>query len=232
MLRKILGLTIAAVTVPHFCEAKFPYDDALAPRDRSDKKIENYHRLLNAKLSVTPFDCGRVLDTPSFERENMVSVYSRLRKGQRTYYVSLVEPEAQLWKYSDLKKQTHDARNVPVRRIEAEIPASLGKRLKQAWLEMLQRLRPLRREPGANPNSEAEFEFTGTLHFSIQRANRPPLEGELWTPPPGKKTQMFKEISDDLYKYCEAIPAKRPAIANRIDRHARQLLDEIKSRSR
>jgi hypothetical protein len=40
--------------------------------------------------------------------------------------------------------------------------------------------------------------------------------------------QALAKISDSLWEYCKATPVKRSAIANKIDREAKRLLEQLK----
>lgn len=223
---RVLSLTVAIVTIACFASAEVRTGDRantdhLSPVNRGDESINKYRALLAAKLGVTPFDCGRVVDTSSFGPETFVSVYSQMRNGRRVYYVTSVQAEANLWQRTKSMHEVGKARGVGVRRIDAEIPQSIAQTIRQIWLRMLHDLRPA-------PPLGLEFVMNGYLDFSIQQSAAHSLDGELGLPAPGPKTQALVKISDGLWEYCQATPAKRPAIANKIDLEVKHLLAQLK----
>ena len=199
-------------------DAKF---DHLSPLDLVDKKMNSYRSFLSQKLGLTPFDCGRVVEDASLGPEGLVSVYSRVRNDRRGFYVSSTKATVNIWQHSKSMRDIAQAQAVQIRRVDVEIPAIVAEHIRQVWLRMLRRERPLDR-------SRIELELAGYLRFSIQRPHVAQLAGEIWLPPQGPKTQTLVKISENLWKYCEASPASRAAIATTIDREARQLLAQLK----
>jgi hypothetical protein len=195
--------------------------DHLSPLDFSDRSVNNYRSFLAAKLGMTPFDCGRIIDTPSFEPESIVSVYSETQNGHRAFYVTSVQAAANLWQSSKSMRDLAQAQTVSIQRINAEISESIAKKIRTIWTKML-------RDAHVPPPLGLEFELDGKLGFSIQQPDGLPLDGELWLPPPGPKTQALVKISDALGEYCKATPANRTAVANKIDREATRLLEQLK----
>ena len=196
-------------------------NDHLAPPNRADEKVNSYQRLLLAKLGVTPFDCGRVVDASSFGPEILVSVHSRMQDGRRAYYVTSSSPEGNLWQRTYSLRRPGNAESTRIRRIDAEIPESVALEIKEVWLRMLRRARP-------SPPLGLEFEIQGYLEFSIQQSNSHSVHGQLQLPASGPKTQTLAEISDDLWKYCQAAPTNRHAIADKIDKNAKRLLESLR----
>lgn len=193
-------------------------EDNLVPVDWKIKTEDRYRRLLELKLGITPFDCGRAIMQPSFGGETSVSVYSLLTKnGQRTYCVTYCEAEANFWQRTNGLQHIDAARNVRVRRIDAEIPQQAAGIVKEVWLRMLQDSRPI------DPTSR-KFVVSGLdVEFSLQRSDDRPVYGDLGLPAQGNKTKALKRLADALVEYCQAAPAKRTAIANKIEREAKQL---------
>lgn len=214
-------ITISVLTSADVRAARRGNFDHLSPLDFGDKKMNSYRSFLSQKLGLTPFDCGRVVDDASLGPEGMVSVYSRVQNDGRNFCVSSTEATVNIWQHSNSMRDIAQAQAVRIRRVDVEISAVVAEHIRQVWLRMLRRERPLKR-------SRIEFELAGYLRFSIQRPHGAQLEGELWLPPQGPKTQALVEISENLWKYCKASPAGRLAIATTIDREARQLLAQLK----
>lgn len=111
--------------------------DHLAPLAQVDERITKYQALLRAKLGITPFDCGRVLNEPSFEPESVVSVYSPVQGGQQRYHVTLVTAKANIWQETESMHHVDKAAAVNIERIDAEIPQGVAEHIRQVWLQML-----------------------------------------------------------------------------------------------
>jgi hypothetical protein len=212
----ILGLSLAQAR-----SDDRPNADHLSPLDLSDKSINNYRSFLAGKLGVTPFDCGRVIDTPSFEPESFVSVYSHTQNGRRVCYVTVTRADANLWQRTKSLHDMRAAQNVGIQRIDAEISESVAKKIRQVWTRMLQASR-------VPPPLGLELELDGKLIFSIQQAVGSTLAAQLWLPAPGPKTRALVEMSNALWDYCKSAPANRPAIASKIDQEATRLLAKLK----
>ncbi len=215
----ILGMVVLAFV--RVCSGEQTSTDYLSPLDRVDEKITRYQDFLTAKLGITPFDCGRVVDEPSFEPESIISVYSQMQNGRHAFYVTSVKAAANLWQRSKSMRAIAQAQAVDIKRVDAEIPQTVAEHIRQVWLRMVRE-----RHPWERPR--LEFELGGYLRFSIQQLDGPPLEAELWLPPRGPKTRALVKISDALWEYCKAAPANRPAIANEIDREATRLLEQLR----
>ena len=203
------------------CSGERRSSDYLSPLERVDEKITRYHVFLTEKLGVTPFDCGRVVDEPSFGPESIISIYSQTHNGRRAFYESSVQAEANLWQRSKSMGDMGQTRAVGIRRVDAEIPQGVAEHIRQVWLRMLRDRHPWER-------SRLEFALSGYLRFSIQQPDGSPLEAELWLPAREPKRQALVQISEALWNYCRAAPASRPAIAKKIDREANRLLAWLK----
>jgi len=217
-------LTVAGAGVLAFAgvsSGSNPRGDHLSPLERLDERTTKYQEFLTTKLGITPFNCGRVVDQPSFGSESVVSVYSQTQNGRLVSYVSCVQAAENLWQRSKSMHDVANAQAVGIKRVDAEIPSAVAEHIKQVWMRMLRDRRPWKRP-------RLEFELGGYLRFSIQQLHGPALEAELWLPPPGPKTQALVKISDALWEYCKATPAARPAIASKIDREATALLALLK----
>jgi hypothetical protein len=196
--------------------------DHLSPVDRADEKMEKFRALLNLKLGVTGFDCGRVIDSSSLGPEGVLSVWSETKTGRRTYHVTSVEAIDNLWQLTKSMRQPDNARAVATHRMDVEISEAIAEKIKQAWTKMLETERPA-------SSSEVRYVMDGYLDFSIQRpGDSSALYGQIRLPAPGPKTEALAKISDALWEYCKAAPADRPAIANKIDREATRLLALLK----
>jgi hypothetical protein len=213
----LVGLVISGV-----CSADDPNDDHLSPVDRRDKALNRYRSLLIKKLGVTPFDCGRIIDSASLGPEAVLSVWCEGNGGRQACRITSIEALENLWQRTNSMRDPASVEGVAIRRIDTNIPESTAKRIREIFLRMLQNVRP------AAPLG-AELVMSGYLDFAIQRSSdSPPLEGEILLPPRGPKTQALVNISDALWEYSKAAPANRPAVARKIDREATALLDQLK----
>jgi hypothetical protein len=195
--------------------------DHLSPVDRGDEKMNEFRDLLNVKLGVTPFDCGRVTDSSSLGPEGVLSVWSETKAGRRTYRVTSVEAADNLWQRTKSMRDADKARSVTTHRIDVQISEPIAEKIKQVWTGMLRDARP------ASP-SEVRYVMDGYLDFSIQQsAHSSSLYGHLALPAPGPKTESLVKISDALWEYCKAAPENRSAIASKIDREVTRLLAQL-----
>lgn len=104
-----------------------------------ERPYAKFRRLLAVKLGPTTFDCGRIIVMPAFEPEFAVSVHSSdVSNTKRTYYVTCVTAADNLWQKSDMVQYPRRAEQVRTDRIDAEIPETTAKLLRDAWLVMLQ----------------------------------------------------------------------------------------------
>lgn len=214
-----------------------------------------YRKLLIAKLGVTPFDYGRSILLPFGEPEASQSIYSKSTKDRRTYFVTRVSSERDLWDLTEGGRYPERAASVRIDRIDIEIPARTAELLRQVWLGMLDGPQKPRPTPSPSPpkrgaaaKSEERFVLMDPsfLEFSISRSDNAPLVGVLnvsagyggtkkTTLPRvrhdtsgfGDRVRMLAELSESVYQYCIARPGDRPLIANQIEQKASQLLEML-----
>jgi hypothetical protein len=231
---KILSLTLPLLMIAQAGAGQTLKDirhdqDYLQPTDRSDEKLNKYRNLLEAKLGITPFDCGRVIIHGGLGgRDSSVSVSSRRSgNGGLTYWVTLVEAD-NLWEQTNGTKHLEKARRVKVKRVDATIPTQIAQTLKEVWSRMLHNVRA-RKAKLAKSETAIEIELIGlAMGFSLPRNKGEPLRGEFpFKPQPGTRTYALMELSDALYDYCQADDDKREAIGSRIQRDAKRLLARL-----
>ena len=197
--------------------------DHLAPVNL--KVFKQYREVLDDKLGVTPFDCGRAMTQPSSEGESAVSVYSRPAKNKRRiYYVTFTKAEANLW------QRREAPRKVKVRRIDAEIPSQTARNLKLVWLRMLQDARDSEATP--LPKRQAVVAEGTLMEFSIQRSKGAPLFGEIVVSLPniGKNIAALTNLSVTLADYCQSSATERVELNTSINRQALQLLVALRAK--
>jgi hypothetical protein len=204
--------------------------DHLQPIGWEDKRNDQYRHLLESKLGVTPFDCGRAIVELPFEGELSVSVYSSSQENrQPRYFVTYVKAEHNLWQRTGMLKHPDAARSVKAMRHDAEIPDTTAKFVKDVWVRML---KDVRRDPRSSKPYMVGGEYViGGLgrEFSIQQSHHSRLNGWLFrSPAPGTKTEALVKLTDMLIDYSEAFPADRPAIGDKIHREAKSLLTRLK----
>ena len=232
------GLLIAALEFDH-----------LEPEPPYLREHPNYRKVLISKLGVTPFDCGRLLALPFPGGEGSQSVYSKSSNGRRVYYVTRISSEKNLWDLTDGGRHPEMARSVKTQRIDAEIPQKTAELLRQVWLGMLEG--PQKPRPTPPPNhvvlvDASFFEFSiertdgpslvGVLNISAgyagrERTTAPALPRAQIAPGFGDRLRMLVDVSEAVYQYCVAEPAKRSAIARKIDQKATRLLEMLNPRN-
>jgi hypothetical protein len=200
-------------------------DDYIQPVNFARDKV---YRKLSSGLCSTGFDCARVLTVPAFSAERCVSVYSTQINERPLYFVTEIIPGESLWQRTDGGNHPERARDVKIKRIDAQIPAATATRVRRVWAEMLSRARP-KRQPPINEVRVISTDAT-MMEFSIDKRRDRILWGELNVslPIPGKRTKALVDLSEKLARYCEAKASQRRAIADDIDAEADQLLADLK----
>ena len=254
MKRSFSSATVIAAYLFGGCLIAGPVFDHLEPPHLGG--YPQYRKILLAKLSVTPFDCGRLIVLPFSDTEGSQSVYSKFNNGQHSYYVTRISREKNLWDETDGGRYARKAASIRTHRIDAAIPERTAKLLRQVWLAMLQGPQRPRPTPPPSPPkrggaARAEERFIlmdpSFLEFSIEPTDGPPLVGVLNisagyagptrtslpraprnAPGFGDRLRMLVEVSDAVYQYSIAKPEQRPAIANEINRKAIRLLETLK----
>ncbi len=186
-----------------------------------------YRALIHRRLCVTPFDCGRVIVVPPFQKSEIsVSVYSRRSAaGATEYYATSVEPADNLRDWSDAGRLPDRAKGLKVRRIDAPIPAKTAELLKQVWSRMLSGAQ----RPSGPRVSDFVYMDATILEFCVGGQSRSQC-GELeWVPTLPKKTHLLSDFAVALPGYCAARVDARPALARKLDRQATALLKMLKS---
>jgi hypothetical protein len=187
-----------------------------------DTHFQKYRLLLASKIGTSPFNCGRVIITPAFEGESSLSVQcERFSGGQPKCYATYVSANDNLWQRTNGVQKQEKARLIGTKRIDAEMSETTAELIKQVWLRMLGQVQ-------VHDNKKDKWRavpIDGTgFEFSI---SHPRLSGELdlFAPDRGSKLTELMSISQELVDYCNAKPGKRRALADRIEREARHLLN-------
>jgi hypothetical protein len=228
LIRKLTCTAAVAFTLPLPVLLSRTQPDHLLPVDLNE--FQKYRAIAAEKMCPTPFDCGRMIVTPAFIKpEQSVSVYSRRTDdGKRSrYYVAYLEAKENIWDASDGGRLRGRAKNIKVRRVDAEIAETTAQLVKQVWIGMLSGPQSPRKWP-----LSPEFLYQDATHaeFSIRLANKK-LYGEtpLILSDLGKKTRKLVELADTLADYCKLEASNRPRIAVKIERQATHLLAQLNS---
>ena len=226
--RVLLPAIILTVLAAHAQSLGASNSDHLLPVDL--KQFSRYRHLLRSTLGVTPFNCGRWTLWPPFQGEVCLSVYEISGNGKRTCFVTYIAAEQNLYQRTEAAQHPERARAVKIDRIDGEIPERTAHLLKEVWTRML--TGPHGAAPTPPPKKEM-ISIDGTImEWSLERRGAPPLYGmlDVSLPYPGDRTRLFVKLSNDLYEYCKAAPEKRLALADKINREARQLLAKLESK--
>lgn len=223
-----LTLEIIVVTSVVFIRSLAGSDvDHLLPVNLEEMPVTR--GLLRSKLGPTPFDCGRSTVWPPFQGEACVSIYGKSKGGRRTYWVTFVSAEENIYQRTDGGHHPEKAKTVTTKRVDAEIPERTALLLRKVWMKMLQGPHGARPTP---PPKRPPISIDGTLmEWSLERRGAPPLYGmlDVSLPFPGEKTRQFFDLSEAVYQYSQAIPDKRPGLVDKIDKQATKLLKKLKS---
>jgi len=204
--------------------------DYLEPLDR--EMFSRFYDVLLSYFSVTPFDCGRGIVANSSNPEYSISVYSTSQRGESTrYHATYIAADSNLWQETNRGYDPEKARNVKMRRLDAEFPQRTAILLKDAWRGML--IMPY--HPKARSVSvEGPVVLDGAVElFSIERLNAPPVAGQLIVPVKleGRKTDRLVLLTNLIADYCKAKVIDRPRIVKRIDQEASLLLRSLKAKN-
>jgi hypothetical protein len=166
---------------------------------------------------------------PPFDPESTTSVYSVSTNGRPTYYVTDISAAANLWQRTDGVRYPTRAKDIKVKRLDAQIPKRTAQLIKEVWLQVLKG--PNGPRPIQPPPRVIALDVTHA-EFSLARPDAAPLRGDLdfSLSFPGRRTKQLVDILNRLYDYCKAGPSERPAIAEKIDRQATHLLADLRSR--
>jgi hypothetical protein len=204
--------------------------DHLVPVERHEEK---YRAFIQKRLCLTPFDCGRFLEMPSFQKsEFSVSLYSSGGGTHTLYRATYVEAADNLRGWSDAGRLPNRAKKVKVRRNDADIHAAAGALIKEVWTQMLSGCQaPRQREYASSNGVEGVIYGDATIgEFAVRSPNGTTLRGETeLVPDLGKNTTMFIEIAEGLADYCKTPSSKRPAMLAKLDGKAKKLLARIKN---
>ncbi len=201
---------------------KYEPADHLLPAD-PEILGNKYVAILKEKLCVTPFDEGRVLILPAFAGEESLSVYSQRRdKGHQLHYVTYLAASENLSDRTGSGRYPQEAKNVRIRRIDAEIPERTAKLVKRGWFEALAHTRPLSKSERA---LELVFTDAAEAQFSLSEPHRT-LSGRTVMAPGrlGRRMNELVAITDLLRAYCKSKPADRPVIAAKIESESTRAL--------
>lgn len=194
----------------------------IVPTDRTDLRINTYRMLLEKKLGVTPFNCGRVIDAPSFGSERVLSIYCTILGSKNTCFITVTEAASNLWQFTRSQKDEKRAARVAVRRKDIEIPGHLAMQVAQLFRVALSN--PLRR----HVNSEDEA-FSGYLDLSLERDKTKALYASLRLPPTDPTTKLFEKTIRNLFDYASASGRERDQIETNLNAELRLLLQHYKT---
>ena len=195
------------------------------PVDLPDGAEKNYREYLYRRLCSTPFDCGRYLVMPPFQKSEIsISLYSlRDKTGAIKYYATCLEAADSLRDWSEGGKFLDRANNVKIRRIDRELPATTCSLMKEVWMKMLSG----HSRNSGTPNNFVQLDAT-MGEFAIKLRSGKVFRGETQLVPDlGKKMTAFMQIGDGLIDYCKADDAKRPALLGKVELGAKSLLARL-----
>ncbi len=193
-------------------------DEVQIPMER------DYRKLLESRLGVTGFDCGRSIDL-NLGPEACVSVFSHVSGGKKTFWVTLTRPESSLWQVAagvnNLK--TERAANIKINRIDARISESRATLIKEASMQML---KSAQKNRVISSGTDSVRRITGgPIEYSIQRPGSSTLYGtRSGLPLCESKAHRLANLWDELIEYCETNAADRERVGAQIDRDARAVL--------
>lgn len=99
--------------------------DHLLPADRSPDR--SYFDLVDRKLSMTPFDCGRIVVRPPFTGESSISIYSEAKQNDSLrYHITMRAAEESLWQASLGGVDPTKAEDIKIRQVDVVITADLA----------------------------------------------------------------------------------------------------------
>jgi hypothetical protein len=179
---------------------------------------------LEKKLFLAPADFALLLIRPPEKGESAVMVYSQGHEGiEATYRVTLAEAEANF----DMTLAAADGEiealsKIRVNRCDAEISSSTALAVRDAWQAMLQQTR--KPDVYARPTLHRE-EF----EFSIIMPGTKPIYATLPNKG-GKLVSRYVRLGRLLAGYCKAPPLERSRRAEQIERDAKRLVLDLRSR--
>ena len=204
---------VAAILITVFPQLVDADTDHLIP---VDKRWEpKYREILDSRLAVTRFDCGRVLIRPAFTGESSLAVHCEPADASAhpRCFVTYIKSEDNLWQRTDAAHQPGAARSVRVHRYDKAISADTADLLKRVWFKMLRNTRP----EAFSKEGEITLDATNT-EFSIEQANGSPLYGQVnfRLRTVGKRVGAFVHLCEVLAEYCQADRNVRSEIEQRI----------------
>src|SRR5438132_9640352 len=123
----LTGLLLVA-SIANASLVEYPCDNHgighLTPFFKGVTYEERYRKLLESRLGLTPFDCGREIVWPDLGPETCVAIFSRIQNRRRTYWVTLTVPgKSSFWQVTDgmNRKLLNEASKMLVLRSDAEI---------------------------------------------------------------------------------------------------------------
>jgi hypothetical protein len=142
-----------------------------------------------------------------------VSVFSRVSRGQKTYWITLTRPESSLWQATAgvNRLKPEKASNIQINRIDAQISESRATLIKHAFMRILKNAHEDRVAPS---HTDSVRRITGgPMEYSIQRPGASALYGTLFgLPQCGSSAHRLANLWDAAIEYCKANPANREPI--------------------
>jgi len=183
----------------------------------------DFRAMVWKKLDLIPSDCGRVVVSPpdsAVRGEYAICVGKSNNPSEATKYTAQYTRAARaLWWGAAATSKPEDFRDVPVSKIEVEVPELTALAIKKAWSAMLHRVKY------EQPRAETIYIHPRQVEFEI--ADHEPCYGALPSGKLGKHTQALWDVSNLLLKYCEADSKERKSIATEIETKCADLVRDV-----
>jgi len=192
---------------------------------------ERYRKLLESRLGLTPFDCGREIVWPDLGPEICVAIFSRIQNRRRIHWVTLTVPgKSSFWQVTDgmNRKLLNEASKIPVLRSDAEISEIRANLIREAWSVMIRNAHPEnynRPSPdGMRVIMGGNTDFYLQTPHGVQRASFPAL------PECNSAAHVLLNLCNTLIAYCEAKPSERERLGKRAEAQAKLVVRKLSSK--
>jgi hypothetical protein len=180
---------------------------------------QEYERLWEAKLFVTPGELARCLVVGGLEKsERAVSVYRKAGSTRADdYWVTVTIASDDLWEWiNDDPNKRMPWQKLKVARHDMPLPASTARAVRRAWVKMLKGVRK-NRGPSIYMDAPAVI-FSATDQGRI-------LRGQMWGTPKGNVSTLY-EIADLLAVICTKGSKARERDLGKVELMARRVAGE------
>lgn len=222
----LLATTTCASLVPYPCDNHGI--GHLTPFKKGAPREEEYRKLLELRLGLTRFNCGREIAWPDLGPETCISIYSLPQNGGQTHWVTLTLPEkSSFWQITDgmSRKHKNEGSKLRVIRTDAEISELRAKLIREAWSLMIKNAHPanyIRPSPdGMRVIMGGNTDFYLQTPLGVRRASFPAL------PDCNTPAHVLLNLCNTLMAYCEAKPSERERLGKRIENQARLVVARI-----